>query len=989
MNVKRSRKWLLTTALSFFFCMTGFAQNMVSGTVTDETGEPIIGAYITLAGDNSVGTITDYDGNYEISVPDAAKLIFSYTGFESQTLSTAGKATVDVTLKEVSTRLDEVVAVGYGSQKAKEVTSAVTSVKAEDFNAGVKTSPVGLLQGKVAGLTITNTAGGDPTNTGFNVQIRGTSTLDAGSGSTPLYIVDGVPVSNIDNISPDDIASMDVLKDGSSAAIYGTRGTNGVILITTKRGKSMDNTECGTTSLDYSGYVSFAHKTGNNGLTNINEYLTMGEWSNGLFETMNFGSLSDYYSMIAREVPVTHNHNVAISGATKNFSYRASVNYKDAQGITNDRQEINAKFAANQKALQGWLDLQYDFSYMHYRNNKDWAQFDMAATLNPTYPVYDPTTKSGFYFIESTGYQNPIEPYVLNEEYGDGNFFRGSVRATVNILPVKGLKVNAFAAFEEGDNYNYKYNSLKYTAGGTSAGMATRYQSRDMNLLFEGTVDYAGQWNGHSLALVGGFSYQQFNYDNSKMENGGFATDDIKYYIMQEGDAEKTKMNVESYRGSHSLASFFARANYNYQEKYLLSASVRAEGSSRFGENNRWGVFPAASAGWRISGEDFLKDTQWLDDLKLRFGFGITGNNVGQNLASKELLGAGGTFWYDGAWRKTYKVTQNANKDLKWERKFEYNLGIDFAFLSNRLYGSVDLYLRNTKDLLYWYDVPSPPYLFNRLLTNAGEITAKGIELALTGVPVKTQNWQWNSTWTMAFDNNKIVSLSNEAEGLLYKTAYKGGIGGNGLNDVTTQILQEGESIGLFYGYKVKEVVNNKLVYEDITPDGVIDEQDKTIVGKAQPLFTFGWNNTIRYKWFDLTIFFRGMVGNDVLNVTRWAYTPSESGVQASMVYKQTAEAIVNGDGAYRDGVFSDYWLEDGSFLKCDNITLGCNVPLKPNKYVKNLRIYVTGQNLFTITSYSGLDPEVSISSINDSGIKYVGFYPTVSSYLLGLNVTF
>jgi TonB-linked SusC/RagA family outer membrane protein len=658
--------------------MTGFAQNMVSGTVTDETGEPIIGAYITLAGDNSVGTITDYDGNYEISVPDAAKLIFSYTGFESQTLSTAGKATVDVTLKEVSTRLDEVVAVGYGSQKAKEVTSAVTSVKAEDFNAGVKTSPVGLLQGKVAGLTITNTSGGDPTSTGFNVQIRGTSTLDAGSGSTPLYIVDGVPVSNIDNISPDDIASMDVLKDGSSAAIYGTRGTNGVILITTKRGKSMDNSECGTTSLDYSGYVSFAHKTGNNGLTSINEYLTMDEWSNGKFSPINFGSYSDYYSMMAREVPVTHNHNVAISGATKNFSYRASVNYKEAQGITNDRQEINAKFAANQKALQGWLDLQYDFSYLHYRNNKDWAQFDMAATLNPTYPVYDPSTESGFYQVQSSGFNNPIEPYVLNEEYGDGNFFRGSVRATVNILPVKGLKVNAFAALEEGDNYSYKYNSKKYISGGSAAGMAERYQSRDMNLLFEGTIDYAGQWNGHSLALVGGFSYQKFNYDNSTMKNGGFATDDIKYYKIGEGSASKDKMEINSYRGSHSLASFFARANYNYQEKYLLSASVRAEGSSRFGENNRWGVFPAASAGWRISGEDFLKDTKWLDDLKLRFGFGITGNNVGQNLASKELLGQGGTFWYDGDWRKTYSVSQNPNPNLKWERKFEYNLGIDF-----------------------------------------------------------------------------------------------------------------------------------------------------------------------------------------------------------------------------------------------------------------------------------------------------------------------
>ena len=991
MNVKRSRKWLLTTALSFFFCMTGFAQNMVSGTVTDETGEPIIGAYITLAGDNSVGTITDYDGNYEISVPDAAKLIFSYTGFESQTLSTAGKATVDVTLKEVSTRLDEVVAVGYGSQKAKEVTSAVTSVKAEDFNAGVKTSPVGLLQGKVAGLTITNTSGGDPTSTGFNVQIRGTSTLDAGSGSTPLYIVDGVPVSNIDNISPDDIASMDVLKDGSSAAIYGTRGTNGVILITTKRGKSMDNSECGTTSLDYSGYVSFAHKTGNNGLTSINEYLTMDEWSNGKFSPINFGSYSDYYSMMAREVPVTHNHNVAISGATKNFSYRASVNYKEAQGVTNDRQEINAKFAANQKALQGWLDLQYDFSYLHYRNNKDWAQFDMAATLNPTYPVYDPSTKSGFYQVQSSGFTNPIEPYVLNEEYGDGNFFRGSVRATVNILPVKGLKVNAFAALEEGDNYSYKYNSKKYISGGSAAGMAERYQSRDMNLLFEGTVDYAGQWNGHSLALVGGFSYQKFNYDNSTMKNGGFATDDIKYYKIGEGSASKDKMEINSYRGSHSLASFFARANYNYQEKYLLSASVRAEGSSRFGENNRWGVFPAASAGWRISGEDFLKDTQWLDDLKLRFGFGITGNNVGQNLASKELLGQGGTFWYDGDWRKTYSVSQNPNPNLKWERKFEYNLGIDFAFLGNRLYGTLDMYLRNTKDLLYWYDVPSPPYLYKSLLTNAGEITAKGIELALTGVPVKTQNWQWNSTWTMAFDNNKIVSLSNEAEGLLYKTAYKGGIGGNGFNGVTTQILKEGEQIGLFYGYKVKDIVDNKLVYEDLDEDGVggNGEGDKMILGSAQPLFTFGWNNTIRYKWFDLTIFFRGMVGNKVLNVTRWAYTPTEFGAQANMVYKQSVQDLVDGNGAFFHGEMSDYWLEDGSFLKCDNITLGCNVPLKPNKYVKNLRIYVTGQNLFTITSYSGLDPEVSISSINDSGIRYVGFYPTVSSYLLGVNVTF
>ncbi|MBQ5524147.1 MAG: TonB-dependent receptor, partial [Paludibacteraceae bacterium] len=361
---------------------------------------------------------------------------------------------------------------------------------------------------------------------------------------------------------------------------------------------------------------------------------------------------------------------------------------------------------------------------MHYKNDKDWAQYDMCATLNPTYPVYDKSTKSGFYYVEASGFSNPIEPYVLNEEYGDGNFFRGSVRATINILPVPGLKINAFAAMEEGDNYNYKYNSLKYTVSPDDAGKAVRYQERNINLLFEGTVDYSKQWGNHSLALVGGFSYQQFSSDNSTMENAGFSTDNIKYYKMQEGDAEKTKMNISSYRGFNALASAFARANYNYKEKYLLSASIRAEGSSRFGKNNRWGWFPATSVGWRISGEDFMKDSKHVDDLKLRFGFGITGNNLGQDLASKELLQSGGTFWYNGAWVKSYTVKQNANDDLRWERKFEYNLGVDFAFLNKRLNGSLDLYMRNTKDLLYWYDVPVPPYQYSSLLANAGEITS-------------------------------------------------------------------------------------------------------------------------------------------------------------------------------------------------------------------------------------------------------------------------
>jgi len=985
--------WTLCAGLAL--STAALAQGALSGTVTDEAGEPIIGAYITVVEDRSVGTITDFDGNYELTLPAKAKqLEFSYTGYESQTVSVTGKAKIDIILREASTHLEEVVAVGYGSQKAKEITSAVASVKSENFNAGAKTNPMGLLQGKVAGLTITNTSGGDPTNTGFNVQIRGTSTLDAGSGSTPLYIVDGVPVSNIDNIAPDDIASMDVLKDGSSAAIYGTRGTNGVVLITTKRGLSTEGQECGTANVEYSGYVSVSANNSNTGMTNASEFVNMSDWTNGMFSGYNHGSYSDYYSMIARQAPVTTNHNLSISGATKKFSYRGSINYKYAEGITNKRNELMAKLAANQKAFEGWLDLQYDFSYMHYKNDKDWAQFDQCATLNPTYPVYDKSTKSGFYYVEASGYNNPVEPYVLNEEYGDGNYFRGSVRATVNILPVKGLKINGFAAVEEGDNYNYKYNSLKYTVSPDDAGLAKRSYDRNLNILTEATLDYTGQWNNHSLALVGGFSWQKFSYDGGNMENNGYATDDIKYYKIGEGDPEKTKMNIGSYRSSNSLASFFARANYNYKEKYLLSASVRVEGSSRFGANNRWGVFPAASAGWRLSGEDWLKDVKWLDDLKLRFGFGITGNNVGQDLASKELLSSGGTFWYNGAWVKSYKVSQNANPDLRWERKFEYNLGIDFAFFTNRLYGSIDMYIRNTKDLLYWYDVPSPPYQYTSLLANAGEIMAKGIELALTGVPVKTKDWTWTSTWTMAFDNNKIVSLSDPSKGLNYTEKETGYVGGNGLNDTKTQIIREGGQIGTFYGYKVDHVDEDHILWykkkDGTTAKGAdMSDEDKVILGYAQPLFTYGWNNVVRWKWIDLTIFFRGMVGNDVLNVTRWAYTPSRAGSQANQVYKSTTQAIANGKGAYNDGKFSDYWLEDGSYLKCDNITLGFTIPLKPNKYCSKLRLYVTGQNLFTITKYSGLDPEVNVGDINSAGINYVSFYPRVATCLFGLNATF
>ena len=990
-------KTFLLGLLCLLGSATAFAQ--VSGTVLEaSTGEPVIGASVLEVGTTN-GIITDFDGNFTLNVSEGAQLEFSYMGFQPQTLP--AKNGMVVRLSEDTYALQEVVAIGYGSQKKKEVTGSVASVKAEDFNAGVKSNPMGLLQGKVAGLNISR-QGSDPTSTGYNIQIRGFSTLGKGTGSSPLYVVDGIPTDNIDNIAPEEIASMDVLKDGSAAAIYGTRGTNGVILITTKRAKQDGGQECAKTNVEYNGYVSVAAPYTNTGFATPEEYRNLAEISNGTVAAniQPGGYNTDWMAAAMKAAAVTTAHNVAVSGAGKAFSYRGSVNYKYAEGLAlnTDRQEIIAKFAADQQALQGWLKLQYDFSYMHYRNNYDCGDFKQAATLNPTYPIYDEkNTTSGYFIPSGSGQSNPIAATNQKESYQVGNFFRGSVKATIDIKAVPGLKINGFAAIEEGDNNNYSYTSQKYDTDLEAAGKANRSESRSWNQLYEATIDYAGSWNNHTLTAVAGWSYQKFLYDGMNMENSGFPTDAYKYYNMYAGQADKQKMNIGSYRNNNKLAAGFLRVNYNYDEKYLLSASIRAEGSSRFGENNKWGYFPAVSAGWRISGEDWMRDQDWCQDLKLRAGFGITGNNLGSDLQSKQLLETGGTFWYNGQWITSYGVARNANPDLRWEKKYEYNLGIDFSFLQSRLSGNIDLYYRDTKDLLWEYDVPTPPYQYNKLLANAGEITSKGIEIALTGIPVKTRDWEWASTFTIAFNDNKIKKLSDPDKGFNYSEMLTGSVWENGLANVTTQKIVEGESVGTFYGYKVTEVKNNgALVYEKWSKEdaaaGLCDEKEVgqnklQVIGRAQPIFTYGWNNTIRWRDLDITLFFRGNYGNDILNVKRWAYGPTKA-VLSGNVFMKDVHALAEGNGAYRQNKFSDYYLEDGSFFKLDNITVGYTFRFKDNQYIQSLRLHATAENVFTLCSYSGIDPDVNTSDVWNPGIDASGFYPSTCNVMVGVNLT-
>ena len=988
---------LSLTALMLIFGMTLQAQ--ITGTVFEEsTGEPVIGASILQVGTTN-GTITDFDGNFELNVAEGTELQFSYMGFQTQTLP--AKNGMVVRLAEDTHQLQEVVAVGYGSQKKKEVTGSVASIKAEDFNAGVQSNPVGLLQGKVAGLNISRTTT-DPTSTGYNIQIRGFSTLGQGTGSSPLYIVDGVPTDNIDNISPDEIASMDVLKDGSAAAIYGTRGTNGVILITTKRGAAAGGDKA-ETQLEYSGYVNVAWINSSLGMANAEQFRNLSAMTGGKIAGLDHGATTDWTAAISRKAAITHNHNLAISGAHRNFSYRASVNFKDAQGIAlkNGRREIVAKLAADQKALNGWLKLQYDATYMHYRNDySDDAFYTQAALLNPTMPIYDETSPNGYYQVTNSGQNNPVEYMNYLNAYKDGNYFRGSLKATVDIKTVPGLKVNAFAAFEEGDNRYYKYvDPLLSSPNAASAGdWANRSMDNNFTQLYEATVDYAGQWGGHTLTAVAGFSYQHFMNDWENIANRGFVMSSTMYYRIGEGAADKSNLTVSSGRSSYALAAAFARVNYNYKEKYLVSASVRAEGSSRFGANNKWGLFPAVSAGWRIKGEDFMSDADWCDDLKLRAGFGVTGNNVGESLKSIALLSKSDVITFAGKDINTYTVTQNVNPDLKWERKFEYNLGLDFAFLKNRLTGSLEGYVRNTKDLLWYYEVPTPPYQYTTLLANAGEMISYGVELAVTGIPVQTKDVTWTSGLTLAWNQNKITKLSDPDKGFNYSTSPQGNLYGNKFNgsDSYTQVLEEGGIVGQFYGYKFLGINSEgKWVYEDRfgSPTANPTASDKQYLGSAQPILTYGWNNTVKWKDLDVTIFFRGVLGNKVLNATRFMYTPDGTDVTTDYNFfvKDIASgngAAVNGGAVYADYQhFSDYWLESGSYLKCDNITVGYTFKFPESKYVRSLRLYATGQNLFTITSYSGLDPEINTSCIDYPGIDINNYYPKTGSFLFGVNL--
>lgn len=949
--------------------LSAYAQNRtVTGRITGADGEILVGATAVVS--SGAYAIADPDGRFEIRVKTGDTFVCSSFGYDDVTVTVTDASVYDVVLPvSEATMLEEAVAIGYGTTTKKEVTGSVTSLKVESLDKGAFSDASAMLQGKVAGLSITNPNGGDP-NGSMEILLRGTNTLSAGQG--PLIIIDGVSGADLKSINFQEVESIDVLKDGSAAAIYGTRGTNGVIIITTKRAKA------GTTSVEYRGQAIVQTLLSRATPMTAEEF----EYAITNYKPAASGSLyganTDWFKEVTR-TPFSHRHSVAIAGGSDKFSHRTTLNVEQNQGMlkNNDNNKYLFRTNVHQTAIEGWLTFDYNMSYGKRKfNGTRSGIFRQAFIHNPTEPVYDPTDEKngGYYTVSSMDYYNPVA--MLNERTGtyDIDHVQVNGRATLNILPVEGLKWDNFVAYSSKRSEYNDYKTRYYPGETGLNGSAEISNSHETDFQYESTLQYSKHIDAHNIQGILGYTYEQQYYTSSDLYNYGFDTDYFGVNNIGAGKALLTgAATMDSYKSSSRYIAFFGRVMYNYSDKYMLSASLRRDGSSRFGANHKWGWFPAVSAGWRVTEEEFMQDLHWLDELKLRAGFGMTGNQDFSNYKSLFLVKTSGNFYYNGQWNTSYSPASNANPDLAWEKKSEFNVGFD-ATVFNKVNITLDYYYRLTSDLLYNYTVPVPPYDYGTLFTNVGKISNSGIELTVDAAPVKTKEFTWNTTVTAAHNDNKLISFTNEEfAGQEYRIGWL-----NTPLGVYCQRLIEGESIGTFYGPN----------YEGLRSSGSTKvaqtkESEWVKLGNAYPWATVGWSNSVAWKGFTLSASIRASLGGKVFNQMRAVYENITNLGINNVLASWLDEPEFTGKVVY-----SDKYLEDATYVKLDNVTLNYDVPLKNRKIVKNLSVYLSGQNLLVLTRYSGVDPEVTLTGLTP-GIEGLSYYPRTRVFTLGANVKF
>lgn len=966
----------------------------VTGTVTDIAGEPLIGVTVTVPG-TAAGVSTDIDGKYTIRVDSKGKLRFSYVGYQTVEEAVGGRNVIDIKMKEDSEVLNEVVVIGYGTMDKKELTSAISHIGEKDFLSVSSLDPSMMIQGKVPGVSITNTGAGDPNNQA-SIQIRGVSSRSAGLG--PLIVIDGVPGGNLTNINPNDIASFDILKDGAASAIYGTRGSNGVILVTTKKGSKDGNTH--TT---YSATLAWDKIIKELDMMNAQDYrdVRLGWGDRGV----DLGGNLDWLDAVSR-TGFTMQHTLTVSGGNERSNYRVSADYRDANGVDlrSNREEYGARASVMHTTKGGLFTINMNVApRIIYRDNADWGVFRNAIEANPTTPLMDPENPSLYYnFQGQVVGSNPVELQKLEKNHADTKLLDWDGTLKLNLLPLlakdgagnHNLSTQIMFADHQYSNNDSWFRPSTSTLAINSGydGEASRAYSKERQYVVEWLTNYSTRLaDRHNIKAMVGYSYQYSQYQGFSAWNKDFPNDGLGSDNIGSGELAKEEGEVlmSSYKNDAKLISFFGRVSYDYEGKYLLTASLRHEGSSKFGANHKWGDFPAVSAGWRISQEPFMEDFSWINDLKIRGDYGVTGNQDFGSYNSLSTMTGFGYYFYNGKYYQVWGPSKNVNPDLRWEKGKNWNVGIDLSLFDNRFYGSLNYFNRRQQDLLGNYKVSVPPYLFDETFVNVGTMKNTGFEFDLGFKAVDTKDFTYDFSVIGTVMSNKFVDFSN--------SEYVGQDFYNmcGTEDpypfYNLQRIQKGESLGNFYMWKYAGITEGGdwLVYDkdgDIIRASQATDADRRIVGNGMPKFTMSTSHNFRYRNFDLALFFRGAFGFDLFNIHDFYYgTRNFTGNVLKKAYGKNFD--INPDA---NPVVSDYFLERGDYFKLDMLTLGYTLPTPSCRFLDRLRIYGTVKNVFTITKFSGVDPSTyQINGLTPGGQGSRTYYPSTRQLIVGVQLDF
>lgn len=989
----RLRPFALFMALFLMNVSWAFAQLTVTGRVQSKSGEPLIGVNVVEKGTTN-GTVTDLDGKFSLRTEKGKTLVFSYIGFVAQENVVKGTR-MNVTLLEDTETLDEVVVIGYGSISRKDVTSSISTVKAKDLNIGAYTEPGQLLQGKVPGLVIVQNS--DPNGGVNSITLRGASTLNG--SSSPLYVVDGIPGVNLNLISPSDIESIDVLRDASATAIYGSKAANGVIMVTTKRGKE------GPARVSYSGYVAWDRIHNDHEMMSANDLRAYAK-ENGITLPNDKGANTNWADEV-QQTGFTHNHNLSISGGNKSTTYNVSANYIAQDGIIKGvgnniftvRSYVETKTLKDRLTIAAGLNGNIRNEWGVPRNGEGGSVYNAMYYYSPLVPV---TNEDGTWYKDMSISQNYNPLSMIYEDQSRATYKRIQATGKASLKIIDGLLLNANFSYEN-QNYSYKDYSSHQSQINQRGGESSRNTTEDIKKLMEIYANYDKTFNDiHKLNLLAGYSWEEQNTGEGFGARGYNFYDDTLWWnnigMANSWDDDPVWANTLS---TVRMISFYGRANYSYKSKYVIQAAVRRDGSSTFGSNNRWATFPSVSLAWRLSDEKFIKDLGIFDDLKLHAGWGQSGNAMGFDIYTSRFYYQGGSrFVYtnpETGQQESYKslnAARNVNPDLKWETTSMFNIGLDFSFFGGRLNGTIEYYDKSTKDMIWDYPVSTSYYPVGWITANVGKMSNRGVELSINATPVQTRNFTWNTSLNFSHNRNEVVSVSNQEFNAGVLNRYNPSL--PNASTATIQRIIEGEPIGTFYMYEWAGYDDNGVsvfyVHDPETGERTGEvtntpgEDDRTIVGNAQPWLTMGWNNTLNYKNWDLTAFFTGVFGQKIFNEPKAFFSNVASVSEGKNVMKSIVAEQKPTDKF--SAMPSDRYLENGSYFRLANLTLGYTFR-NFNGWLRDLRIYASCNNVFTLTGYSGRDPEINLGGLEPGIDSRNDHYPRTRQFLIGATINF